>query len=322
MPILTQLVMIAILVLTCFVTAFVTGYSARVIRRQINENRTRLSTLKRDRAGSYSSEIKKLEGSIDKLENELEQVERSMLFPTSSKTAPLREKIRSALPYIVMITVGVIIGAIFIVLVPATLLMVLFTIATFLGSTGLLLELTRNERKVIALSTIPAGLYALTQFLNLMNLFDPVFWLFDLVVVFALIGVSMIIGKELPIEVVVIILAILSIWDIYAVFFSRIMITAVISLEHTVFSVQIPVGTGYSLIGGGDLFFSYLLVTAFTRRLKQIPLALIGLIAASLAGLTAIMYISGLGFAPALPPVLIAALLSMAFYHSKLSKSS
>jgi hypothetical protein len=184
------------------------------------------------------------------------------------------------------------------------------------------MEVTRNERKVLAISAIPAALYALTQILNMMNLFDPVFWLFDSVVVFALIGVAMIIGKELPVEVAIIILAILSVWDIYAVLLSRIMVTAVISLEHTVFSVQIPVGAGYSLIGGGDLFFSYLLVTTFARRLKRIPVALIGLIAATLTGLTVIMYVSGLGLAPALPPVLIAALLSLAFYHDRLSKSS
>jgi tetrahydromethanopterin S-methyltransferase subunit B len=322
MPIETELIIIAILILTCFVTAFITGYNARAIRREIEETKARVLTLKKERTENHASEIKKLEGTVRKLETELEEVEKSILFSTSSENAPLSEKIRSSASYIVMIIVGVIIGAVFIVLVPAILLVVLFTLATFVGSTGLLLEIIRNQRKVLALSTIPAALYLLTQIFNMMNLFDLVFWLFDLVVVFALIGVAMIIGKDLPIEIAILILGILSIWDIYAVFLSRIMVTAVVTLEHTVFSVQIPTETGYSLIGGGDLFFSYLLVTTFTRRLKQIPLALVGLIAVTLTGLTAIMYVTGLGFAPALPPVLIAALLSMAFYHNRFGKSS
>jgi hypothetical protein len=280
--------------------------------------------LKRDNKESHSSQIKKLESSLDRLENELEEIEKPSLLPASSGNTPLSEKIRSAAPFIVMIIVGVILGAVLIVLVPIILLMVLFTIATFVGSTGVFLEVTRNERKVLVLSAVPAVLYAVTQILNVMNLFEPVFWLFDSVVVLALIGVAMIIGKELPIEIVIIILAILSIWDIYAVLLSRIMVTAVVGLENTLFSVQIPMGTGQlpALIGGGDLFFSYLLVTAFTRKLKEIPYALIGLIAASISGLTVIMYVIGLEFAPALPSVLIAALLSTVFYRGRLTKSA
>jgi hypothetical protein len=322
MPFTTQILIIAVIILTCLLTAFITGYNARAIRRRIKETKASISALKRDGTGSHVSEIRKLEASLDKLKNELEEAERSVLFSTSSENAPLSEKIRSAAPYIAMIIVGVILGAVIIVLVPTLLLIVLFTLATFVGSTGVFLELTHNERKVLVLSIVPAALYLLTQILNVMNLFDLVFWLFDSVVVFALIGVAMIIGRELPIEIVIMILAILSVWDIYAVFLSKIMVTAVISLEHTIYSFQIPAGTGYALIGGGDLFFSYLLVTAFTRRLKQVPLMLIALIAVTLTALTVIMYLFGLGFAPALPPVLLASLLSIGFYHSKLAKSS
>lgn len=319
MPILTQIIIIAILVLTCVATAFVTGYNSRVIRREIVENKSLLAELKRDSGRGHEVEIAKLERSLTKLKEELAEIERSILFSSKPNNAPLSEKVRSALPYIIGITIGVVVGAVIIVLVPVIILVVLFTIATFLGSTGLLLEFTRNERKVAVLSTIPAALYALTQILNILGLFDLVFWLFDIIVVLALIGVSMILGRELPIEIVIIIIVILSVWDIYAVLFSKIMFTAVISLEHTVFSVQIPVGTGYGLIGGGDLFFSYLLVTAFTRRLKQVPVVLIGLITFSFAGLTIIMYVFGLGMAPALPSVLVAGLLSVAYYYRRLA---
>lgn len=319
MPILTQIIIIAILVLTCVVTAFVTGYNSRVIRREIGENRIRLAELKRDSRRGHEAEIAKMEKSLTKLKEELAEIERSVLFPSSPNNAPLSEKVRSALPYIIGITIGVVVGAIIVVLVPVIILVVLFTIATFLGSSGLLLEFTRNEKKVVVVSTIPAGLYAFTQILNILGLFDLVFWLFDIVVVLALIGVSMILGRELPIEVVIIIIVILSVWDIYAVLFSKIMFTAVISLEHTVFSVQIPVGAGYGLIGGGDLFFSYLLVTSFTRRLKQVPVVLIALITFSFTGLTVIMYVFGLGMAPALPSVLVAGLTSAAYYHRRLA---
>jgi hypothetical protein len=320
MPILTQIIIIVILVLTCIATAFVTGYSSRVIRREISGNKIRLTELKRDSGRGHETEIVKMEKSLIKLKEELAEIERSVLFPSSPNNAPLSEKVRSALPYIIGITIGVVVGAVIIVLVPVIILVVLFTIATFLGSSGLLLEFTRNERKVVVLSTIPAALYALTQIMNILGLFDLVFWLFDIIVVLVLIGVSMILGRELPIEIIIIIVVILSVWDIYAVLFSRIMFTAVISLEHTVFSVQIPVGTGYGLIGGGDLFFSYLLVTAFTRRLKQVPVVLIGLITLSFTGLTVIMYVFGLGMAPALPSVLVAGLLSVAYYYRRLAR--
>jgi hypothetical protein len=322
MPILTQIIIVAILVLTCIAAAFVTGYNSRVIRREIDENKTRLVELKRDSGKGHRAEIANLEKSLTRLKEELAEVEGSILFPSPSNNAPLYEKVRSALPYIIMIIIGVVVGAVVIVLVPVIILVVLFTVATFLGSSGVLLEFTRSEKKVMVVSTIPAALYALTQILNILGLFDLVFWLFDIVVVFALIGVSMILGRELPIEVIIIIIVILSVWDIYAVLFSRIMFTAVISLEHTVFSVQIPVGTGYGLIGGGDLFFSYLLVTAFTRRLKQVPLVLIGLITFSFTGLTVIMYVSGLGMAPALPSVLLAGLLSVAYYYRRLARQA
>jgi len=327
MPNVAELIIVVILVLTCLIAAFITGYNTRSIRREIKETKTHLSALRRDGTGNHNSEIKKLEKSIGKLENELNSVERSFLIPSSSEGAPLSEMIRSAAPYIVLIVVGVIIGAVIIVLVPLILLVVLFTIATFLGSTGLLSEIVRSERKALTLSAIPAALYALTQIFNIMNMFDLLFWLFDIVVVFALIGVAMIIGRELPIDIVVIIIAILSVWDIYAVIFSPITPHAVNILGRTLFSVLIPAGTSssgmiYALYGGGDLFFSYLLVTAFARKLKQIPYVLIGLITASLIGLLVLMYLISLEMAPALANVMIAALLSIAYYHGKLNRPS
>jgi hypothetical protein len=201
-----------------------------------------------------------------------------------------------------------------IVLVPTVILLILFTLATFVGSSGLLLEFTRNEKKILALSAIPAGLYVVTQIFDGLGLFGVVFWLFDAVVIFVLIGVSLIFGKEFPMEGVVIMLIVLSAWDIYSVIFSPIMSNAVLNLPHTVFSLQAPGG----LIGGGDIFFSYLLVVVFVRRLKKVPLFLIGSIAVSLAALVMIMYALEMAFAPAIPSVLLAGSVSAVYYRKQL----
>jgi hypothetical protein len=272
--------------------------------------------------------MRELERSLGKLREGLREAENSSLFPLDTKSGSLSEKIRSSLPYIIGITIGSVLGVLLIVYfhLPVILLVGLFTLATFVGSMGFFLEFTRGERKAVALSTIPAGLYVSTQILVILGLFDYVFWLFDIVVIITIIGASIIIGKELPLEVVIIIVAILSIWDIYAVLATNIMENAVLSLPNTLFSIMIPAGLTngglyYGLIGGGDLFFSYLLVTTFTRRLKAVPVVLVALIAASILGLTVVMVIFAARFAPALPSVLTAGLLSSAYYLKRLKKS-
>jgi hypothetical protein len=318
MPILTQIILISILALTCFAVAFVTGYSAKVIRRQITENKARLSALKRGDGQIRESVVKKLENSLADLKKELQEMESSSLFSSQSTDGSLSQKIRSSLPLIIGITIGVIVGAIVIVLVPTIILLILFTLATFVGSSGLLLEFTRNEKKILAVSTIPAGLYVATQIFDGLGLFGVVFWLFDAVVIFTLIGVSLIFGKEFPIEAVIVMLIVLSAWDIYSVIYSPIIPNAVLKLQHMVFSLQAPGG----LIGGGDIFFSYLLVVVFARRLKKVPLVLIGSIAVSLAALVTIMYALEMAFAPALPSVLLAGLVSAAYYRNQLRMKS
>ncbi len=314
MPILTQIILISILALTCIVAAFATGYNARVIRRRITESKAHLSAMKRGDGEIRESDVKKLERSLANLKKELLEIESSSLFSSQSKNGSLSQRIRSSFPLIIGITVGVIVGAIIIVLVPTVILLILFTLATFVGCSGLLLEFTRNEKKALAISAIPAGLYVATQIFDSLGLFNMVFWLFDSVVIFTLIGVSMILGKEFPVEAVIIMLVVLSGWDIYAVIYTPIMSNAVLILQHMVFSLQAPGG----LIGGGDIFFSYLLVVAFTRRLNKIPLVLTGLIAVSLAALVVIMYVLEMVWAPALPFVLLAGLLSTAYYHKQL----
>jgi hypothetical protein len=245
-------------------------------------------------------------------------MESSSLFSSKSTDGSLSQKIRSSLPLIIGITIGVIVGAIVMVLVPTIILLILFTLATFVGSSGLLLEFTRNEKKILAVSTIPAGLYVATQIFDGLGLFGVVFWLFDAVVIFTLIGVSLIFGKEFPIEAVIVMLIVLSAWDIYSVIYSPIIPNAVLKLQHMVFSLQAPGG----LIGGGDIFFSYLLVVVFARRLKKVPLVLIGSIAVSLAALVIIMYALEMAFAPALPSVLLAGLVSAAYYRNQLRMKS
>jgi hypothetical protein len=323
MSILTQLIIITIVVLSCVAVAYSTDHKARVIQQQINENKSRLSALK-GRGKEPNAQMKEIKKNLSRLEVELEDSEQSLLS-MSSEGSSLIEKLRSSLPLMIGIIGGVIIGAILIVFVPIIIIVVLYTAAAAIGSSGLLSEFTRSERKALALSAIPAGLYALTQAFLVLGLFDFVFWLFDVVIVLTLIGVSIMIGKELPIEIVIVLVLILSIWDIYAVLFSKIMGNAVSYLTFTLFGVVIPTGVtpsgiGYALLGGGDLFFSYLLVTSFTRRLKTIPVVLIGLIAISLFGLTIGMYIFGISMAPALPAVLAAGLLSAAYYYKRLKK--
>nr|MDO8099018.1 hypothetical protein [Candidatus Njordarchaeota archaeon] len=325
MSIPTQLIIITIVVLSCVVAAYSTDHKARVIQKQINENKVRLSALKRG-SKEPKVEMKNIEKNLSKLRVELKEAEQS-LFSLSSGGSSLIEKLKSSLPLMIGIIGGVIVGAILIVFVPIIVIVILYTIAAAIGSSGLLSEFTRNERRALALSAIPAGLYALTQILLVLGLFDFVFWLFDGVILLTLIGVSIIVGKELPIEIVIILVLILSVWDIYAVLFSNIMGNAVSYLTFTLFGVLIPSavtprGIGYALLGGGDLFFSYLLVTAFTRRLKTIPVVLIGLIATSLLGLTIGMYILGIDMAPALPAVLAAGALSTAYYHKRLKWQS
>jgi len=286
-----------------------------------------LSALKRGGKESSKTEIKNLEKHLSGLRDELKEAEQSSLFSLSPERGSLREKLKSSLPLMIGIVGGVVIGALFIVLVPIIVIIVLYTIAAAIGSSGLLSEFTSNERKALALSAIPASLYALTQVFLVLGIFDFVFWLFDIVIIVTLIGVSIILGKELPMEIVIILVLILSAWDIYAVLFSNIMESAVSHLTFTLFGVLIPSamtssGIGYALLGGGDLFFSYLLVTAFTRRLKTIPVVLIGLIAASLLGLTIGMYFLGIDMAPALPAVLAAGALSATYYYKRLKKQS
>lgn len=326
-----QLSLIIILVVTCIVTSFSTDYKARRIRNQIAQGQKQLAIMN-NKKGVQESEINRVQKTLNKLEKELSQVEKSSFFPSLPQGGSVSTRIRSSLPYIAGIIVGVIVGAIVIVLIPIIVIVVIFTLATLVGSSGLLSEFVNSERKAIALSTIPAGLYALTQVFvlyRLYNLFDSVFWLFDIVVVLSLIGVSMILGKELQLEIAIIIVAILAFWDIYAVLFSPIMGEAVSNLGYTLFSVLIPSGTGglnnrmlYSLLGGGDFFFSYLLVTAFTRKLKAIPVALIVLIGASVTGLVVAMAIIGLKMAPALPAVLVAGLLAILYYRDDLKKKT
>jgi hypothetical protein len=315
-----QLALITILVFTCIITSVSTDHNTRAIRNQIARSKKQLANIK-TRKGVQDGEIKEVQKSLNDLEKELAEARKSSFFPSLPQGGSLSAKIRSSLPYIAGIIVGVVVGAIAIMLIPIYVIVVIFTIAALVGSSGLLSEFVRGEKKALALSVIPAGLYALTQvfvLLGLYDLFDLVFWLFDIVVVLALIGVSMILGKELQLEIVIIIVAILTAWDIYAVLFSPIMGSAVANLGYTLFSVLIPSGTGYSLLGGGDFFFSYLLVTAFTRRLKVIPVALIILIGASVTGLVVVMAISGLKMAPALPAVLVAGLLATVYYRSDL----
>lgn len=296
-----------------------------MIQRQISENKAYLSALRRGEKEPSKAEMKDLEKHLSRLRGELKEAEQSSLFSLSPQGSSLREKLKSSLPLMIGIIGGMVIGALFIVRVPVIAIIVLYTLATAVGSSGLLSEFTSSERKALALSAIPACLYALTQAFLFFGLFDYVFWLFDIVIVFTLVGVSIILGKGLPIEIVIILAIILSVWDIYAVLFSNVMESAVSYLAFTLFSVLIPsgvtpLGIGYALLGGGDLFFSFLLVTAFTRRLKDIPVALIVLIATSLLGLTATMYVLGIGMAPALPAVLAAGVLSVAYYYKKLKK--
>jgi hypothetical protein len=320
MPEIVQIALIIILVLTCIVTSFSTGHNARVIRRQIKESQSRLAQLKRGK-DSRISDVRELQKSLSRLEKELSNAEQSSLFPGLSSGESLLEKVRSSLPIIIGIVLGVMVGAIVIVLIPVILIIVLFTIAVFVGSSGLFSEFIRNENKALALSILPASLYAVTQVfvvLGLYQLFDMIFWIFDIVVVLTLIGITMILGKEVHLEIALILVAVLTVWDIYAVLFSNIMGSAISNLAYTLFSVLIPTGTGYALIGGGDFFFSYLLVSAFTRRLKRIPVALILLIGASVTALIVVMTVAGQRMAPALPAVLAAGLLSIIYYRKEL----
>ncbi|WXG46095.1 MAG: hypothetical protein WED05_05435 [Candidatus Atabeyarchaeum deiterrae] len=328
MSLLTEAIIITIIVLSCLVVAYATDHKIRQAQKRIAETSTRIATLRRSSQEGSKANMRELERSLGKLREGLREAENSSLFPLDTKSGSLSEKIRSSLPYIIGITIGSVLGVLLIVYfhLPVILLVGLFTLATFVGSMGFFLEFTRGERKAVALSTIPAGLYVLTQILVILGLFDYVFWLFDIVVIITIIGASIIIGKELPLEVVIIIVAILSIWDIYAVLATNIMENAVLSLPNTLFSIMIPAGLTnsglyYGLIGGGDLFFSYLLVTTFTRRLKAVPVALVALIAASILGLTVVMVIFAARFAPALPSVLTAGLLSSAYYLKRLKKS-
>jgi hypothetical protein len=320
----TQLSLIAILVVTCIVTSYSTDHNARAIRGRIAQSRRQLAIMKA-KTGIQDREVNEVQKSLNKLKRELSDAEKSSVLPSLPQGVPWSARIRSSLPYILGIIVGVIVGAVVIILIPLVVIVVLFTLATLVGSSGLFIEFVDSERKALVLSIIPAAFYALTQvfvLLQLYNLFDLVFWVFDIVVVLSLIGVSMILGKELQLEIVIIIVAALAIWDIYAVLLSPIMGAAVSTLGYTLFSVLIPTGTGYSLLGGGDFFFSYLLVTAFTRRLKAIPTALIVLAGASVTGLVVIMAIFGLKMAPALPAVFVAGLLAAAYYRNDLRRKN
>jgi hypothetical protein len=86
----------------------------------------------------------------------------------------------------------------------------------------------------------------------------------------------------------------------------------------------VPAGTTsggalvFSLLGGGDLFFSFLLVTTIARKLRSVPLALIGMIAASLLGLVVLMWTVNVPMAPALPAVSLAGVVSIVYYRKKL----
>lgn len=251
----------------------------------------------------------------------MSRIEQFSYLPKLRGGESLSAKLRSSLPYIIGITIGVIVGAIVIMLIPIILIVILFILATFVGSSGLFSEFVRSQNRAFALSAIPAGLYALTQVFVLLQLYDIfylVFWVFDIVVVLTLIGVSMIFGKELQLEIVIILVAILAAWDIYAVIFSNVMGANISKLAYTLFSVLIPNGNGFSLIGGGDFFFSCLLVTSFTRRLKAVPVALVFLIGASVTALIFAMAITGQTMAPALPAVLAAGLFSAIYYRRKL----
>jgi hypothetical protein len=317
---LTQLALVTILIITCIVSSFSTDHNSRAIRNQIAEAKEQLAALRKEK-GSKNEKIVEAEKSLTKLKEELSKVESFSYLPKLSGGESLSAKLRSSLPYIIMITVGVIVGAVVIVLIPIILIVVLFTLATFVGSSGLFSEFIRSESKALAVSVIPAGLYALTQvfvLLQLYGLFDLMFWVFDIVVVLTLVGVSMIFGKELQLEIVLVLVAILAVWDIYAVIFSPIMGTSISKLAYTLFSVLIPNGSGYSLIGGGDFFFSCLLVTSFTRRLKAVPVALVLLIGASVMGLILMMAITGQTMAPALPAVLAAGLVSVVYYRRRI----
>jgi hypothetical protein len=320
----TQLSLIIILVVTSILTSFSTDHNARAIRNQIAQGESQLALLK-TKKGSRDSEVIETQKALVKLEKELSNVEQSSWFPAMPENGSLSAKIRSSLPYIVGITIGVVLGAVVIVLIPIIFVAALITLATFAGSSGLLLEFVRSEKRALTLSTIPAGLYALTQVFVILQLFDLfylVFWVFDIVVVMTLIGVSIVFGKELQLEIVIIIVAILAAWDIFAVLLSPVMGLALSKFALTLPSVLIPTGNGYSLLGGGDFFFSYLLVTVLTRRLKKIPVALIVSICASVMGLIVVMSVVGLRIAPALPAVLIAGLLSVAYYRKELGKPS
>jgi presenilin-like A22 family membrane protease len=102
--------------------------------------------------------------------------------------------------------------------------------AVFGGSLGLTLEFTSSERKASVLSVTPTAAYILTQTVLFMlgkDAFMSIFWLvFDIVIVMALIGVSLILGKQLPIEIVIILVLILSVWDVIAVVFTQVMANA------------------------------------------------------------------------------------------------
>jgi hypothetical protein len=297
---------------------------------RIKEDKTRLSSLMRSKVNASKTEISELEKHLRALEKELEQVEQSELFPTSQEGSSLSEKLRSSLPLMIAVVVGAIGGALLAVFIPAVIFVVIITLAVFGGSLGLILEFTSSEKKALALSVIPMAAYVLTQVvlftLGVEAFRSYVFWLFDIVIVLALIGVSIILGKQLPIEIVVILVLILSVWDVIAVIFTPVMATAVSTLTNTLPVLMVPAGVtsgggfAFSLLGGGDLVFSYLLVTTIARRLRSVPLALIVMIAASLFGLVVLMYALGAFMAPALPAVSLAGVASVVYYGKRLKE--
>jgi presenilin-like A22 family membrane protease len=328
MPLQGQLIIVTVLILSCLVVAYATDHRSRKIQERIKEDKTRLSSLMRGQVKASKAEISELERHLKKLEKELKESEQSQLLPALPEDGSLSEKLRSSLPIMIAIIVGAIGGVLLVVYLPAVVFVILITMAVFGGSLGLTLEFTSSERKASVLSVTPTAAYILTQTVLFMlgkDAFMSIFWLvFDIVIVMALIGVSLILGKQLPIEIVIILVLILSVWDVIAVVFTQVMANAVSTLTYTLPVLIVPAGTTsggalvFSLLGGGDLFFSFLLVTTIARKLRSVPLALIGMIAASLLGLVVLMWTVNVPMAPALPAVSLAGVVSIVYYRKKL----
>jgi presenilin-like A22 family membrane protease len=328
MPIQGQLIIVTVLILSCLVVAYATDHRSRKIQGRIKKDKARLSALMRSQVKTSEAEISELERHLKKLKKELKESEQSQLLPALPEDGSLSEKLRSSLPIMIAIITGAIGGVLLVVYLPAAVFIVLITMAVFGGSLGLTLEFTSSERKASVLSVIPTAAYILTQAVLFMlgkDAFISIFWLvFDIVIVMALIGVSLILGKQLPIEIVIILVLILSVWDVIAVVFTQVMANAVSTLTYTLPVLIVPAGTAsggalvFSLLGGGDLFFSFLLVTTIARKLRSVPLALIGIIAASLLGLVVLMWAVNAPMAPALPAVSLAGVVSIVYYRKKL----